>query len=354
MITTTFYAAPGAGKRPRTVSRRRIWLCSVIFLLLMPMGAPAAPAIFDDLFGVSFPSAETGWVCGRWGVMYHTTDGGKSWVSQDTGTDVTLLSVFFVDGQNGWAVGDTGTILHTGDAGMTWRKQACPVPSFYLMDVFFVSPAEGWIVTERTHILHTANGGETWQIQFQDQDYILKSVSFSDSRNGWAVGEYGFTYHTRDGGAHWRHQAGYFRQSLETGGVEAGNYLFRVIAEDAERAWAAGIDGHGVRTLDGGQTWQEVKTGAPRTQLFSVASDRSGTIVIAGKETIRVSTDDGRTWSTPSFEPPNPYGWIYRVARKGASAGFIAVGGDGMIYLSDGNNVSSTWHRATHFSQGAK
>ncbi|MBT8342102.1 MAG: hypothetical protein HKP58_14405 [Desulfatitalea sp.] len=330
-----------------------MFLGSVALLLVLPMGANANTAIFDDLFGVSFPSAESGWICGRWGVMYHTADGGKTWAPQDTGTDVTLLNAFFVDPQKGWAVGDTGTILHTANGGKTWKKQECPVPSFYLMDVFFISSTTGWIVTERTHILYTDNGGETWQIQFHDQDYILKSVSFSDPLNGWAVGEYGYTYHTRDGGVHWTHEAGYFRQNWETGDIEAGNYLFSVIAEDAEKAWAAGIDGYVTRTLDGGQTWGKVDTGAPRTQLFSVVSDRSGAIVIAGKETVLVSMDNGNTWTPPAFEPPNKYGWIYRIARRGTS-GFIAIGGGGMIYLSDGNNPSSTWHRVTNFRQGAK
>lgn len=322
----------------------RMLLGMIIFLPLMPMAAYAEKAITDDLFGVSFPNPKEGWVCGRWGVMYRTSDGGATWFRQDTGTDVTLVSVFFADPKNGWAVGDLGTIIRTGDGGKTWIKQKCPVPSFYLMDVFFVSSTKGWIVTEKTHILYTDNGGETWNIQFRDKDYILKAVSFSDPLNGWAVGEFGFTYHTQDGGVHWKHEAGFYGENKETSDIEGGNFLFSVTAVDAQKAWGVGIDGYVVRTLDGGKTWKEVKTGAPKTQFFCVASNQVGTVLLGGKEMILVSKDDGKTWTNPTFEPPIKYGWLYRISRRGSSE-FVAVGVNGSIYLSDGGNPSSTWHR---------
>jgi len=299
-------------------------------------------AMNEDLLSVSFPTEKEGWACGRWGTVLHTADGGKTWLLQPTGTENTLVSIHFVDPQNGWAVGEEGTILHTAD-GKTWEKQKSPVP-YYLMKVKFVTPLKGYIVGERTHILSTVDGGKTWNIQFKDEDFILKSVSFCDDLHGWAVGEYGYIYHTKDGGVTWKKQAGYFDISKETEAIEGGNFLFDVTVVDPQTAWAVGIDGYVIRTVDGGKIWKEVKTDAPKTQFFCAASNQGGTVLIGGNGAFLISTDSGKTWKNPKFEPPIIYGWIYGIARR-SSTEFVAVGWDGGIYLSDGKNPLSAWHR---------
>ncbi len=297
----------------------------------------------EDLLSVTFPTEKEGWACGRWGIILHTADGGKRWMLQSSNTENTLVSIHFVDPQNGWAVGEEGTILHTADGGKTWEKQSSPVP-YYLMKVYFATASEGWIVGERTHILSTRDGGKTWTVQFKDEDFILKSVSFCDELHGWAVGEYGYIYHTTDGGGNWKKQAGNFDISDETGAVEGGNFLFDVTAVDSQTAWAVGIDGYLVGTVDGGKTWKEIKTDVPKTQLFCTTSNRGGTILIGGNGAFLISTDSGKTWKNPKFEPPIVYGWVYGLARRGPSE-FVAVGWEGSIYLSDGKNPLSSWHR---------
>ena len=212
------------------------------------------------------------------------------------------------------------------------------------MKVYFETPLKGWIVTEQTHILHTNDGGKTWTIKFKDEDFILKSISFCDTLHGWVVGEYGYIYHTADGGVSWKKQAGHFEISRETGDVVGDPFLFDVVAVDPQTAWAVGIDGYVIRTLDGGKTWKEVKTGAPKTQLFCIASNRMDTVLIGGNSTFLTSMDSGKTWRNSTFEPPIIYGWLYGFSRRGSSE-FVAVGWNGSIYLSDSKNPLSSWHR---------
>jgi photosystem II stability/assembly factor-like uncharacterized protein len=88
----------------------------------------AQQKISEDLFSVTFPSEKEGWACGRLGSIIHTSDGGKAWIRQNSGVNLTLTSIHFVDTRNGWAVGDEGAILHTSDGGKTWEKQKSPVP----------------------------------------------------------------------------------------------------------------------------------------------------------------------------------------------------------------------------------
>ena len=301
---------------------------------------------YEDLFSISFPTEKDGWACGRKGTVLHTQDGGKTWGYQKSGTDYMLVSIYFKDPQNGWAVGEEGMILHTTDGGKIWENQKSPVP-YFLMKVFFVTPLKGWIVTEQTHILSTEDGGKTWKVQFKDEDFILKAVSFCDSLHGWAVGEYGYIYYTKDGGTTWKKQAGHFEITKAADEIVGGNYLFDVVAVDPQTAWAVGIDGYVTKTTDGGKTWQSVATGAPKTQLFCVASDRADTILFGGNGTFLFSKDKGKTWKYPAFEPPIVFSWLYGLTLRGSS-GFVAVGGDGAIYLNGGNNPSPTWRRVVY------
>lgn len=320
----------------------KILLTIVIMYCFIPSILYAQQKVYEDLFSVSFSDEGNGWACGRWGTVVNTSDGGTTWIHQNTGTDFTLSSIYFVDPQNGWAVGDEGAIIHTIDGGKTWEKQKSPVP-FFLMDVYFETPLKGWIVTERTHILFTEDGGKTWSIQFQDEDFILKAISFVDPLHGWAVGEYGYIYHTSTGGATWKKQAGYFDISESTGEVEAGIFLFDVVAIDPQTAWAVGIDGYVIKTENGGQTWQEFETGVPKTQLFCIASDKKNRILIGGNGVFLSSADKGLTWKNPEFTPPINYGWIYGLALH-PSSGFVAVGWEGAIYLS----TSTSWHQVRY------
>jgi photosystem II stability/assembly factor-like uncharacterized protein len=300
----------------------------------------------EDLFSVTFPTGNDGWACGRFGTVLRTSDGGKTWVRQDTGTDYTLSSIHFTDNKSGWAVGDEGAIIHTEDGGKTWTKQKSPV-SYFLMAVHFADKRSGWIVTERTTILHTEDGGKTWTKQFSDLDYILKSVSFSNEKNGWAVGEYGFIYHTEDGGATWKKQAGECSISEETGELVGGNFLFSVFAESPQSAWAVGIDGYVTRTTNGGKTWTRVNVPVPRVSLYSVVSNRKGTIAIGGDGIFLRSRDGGATWQSPEFKPSIKYAWVYGLAPR-SEADLAVVGLDGAVYLSDSNGARPSFSRVVY------
>ena len=99
-----------------------------------------------------------------------------------------------------------------------------------------------------------------------------------------------------------------------------------------------------MRTQDGGVTWDEVITGAPKSPLFGVTATTAGTIAIVGSGLIFISSDNGVTWKQVKGEPSVAYGWLYRVARR--SSGFTAVGWQGAIYQSDAK--AEAWRRTTY------
>lgn len=305
----------------------------------------AAKPLYNDLFAVSFPTEKDGWACGRWGTIVHTSDGGVTWEFQTSGTDYTLSDIQFTDPMNGWAVGDQGTIVHTADGGKTWVQQKSPVTD-WLMSAQFANSKKGWISGERMQILYTEDGGNNWKVQFKDKDYIFKRMSFCDEKNGWAVGEYGFIYHTADGGKTWQSQAGGFEIPLDQMEIVSGVYLFSVAAVNPQTAWVVGIEGTVMKTQDGGKTWPSVTNDKiPKQHLFSVYADKQGTVIITGNDLLLVSADGGKKFTTPKLEPKTTYGYLYKVApRKGA--GFVAVGVQGWIYVSDPKGT--VWKRAVY------
>lgn len=313
------------------------WIIAVVICLVLTghveAGDKADYVNRDDLFSIFFVNDALGWSCGRWGTILHTTDGGKTWQEQKSGSQNTLSGIYFVDPENGWAVGNSGTILHTKDAGKTWEKQVSPVPYFH-MAVCFTTPETGWIASEKTHLLHTQNGGKTWEVRFSDEDYILKSVSFSDPMHGCAAGEFGHLYRTADGGISWNKLAGEAYIDMNTGDLKGGPFLYDVAALDNSAAWAVGIEGRVIMTRDAGTTWDEIQTGAPNTQLFCIGTDRHKTLIIAGKGVCLLSENNGLTWRHAHFSPPIDYTWIYHVSMIG-KGNFAACGEEGHIYIGN-------------------
>lgn len=77
------------------------------------------------------------WIAGAPGSrIWHSPDGGRSWLAQATGVTVPLHAVSFVDRQRGFAAGALGTIIATEDGGRTWSVQRCGGNRAALLGVF--------------------------------------------------------------------------------------------------------------------------------------------------------------------------------------------------------------------------
>jgi len=98
---------------------------------------------------------------GSYGTVLYTTDNGKNWRAQATGTTEHLFGLTFVTKQMGWAVGSRGTILHTRDGGRSWINSSLS-EDLALSSVAFVNSTRGWIVGEFGVIFQTQNGGKNW------------------------------------------------------------------------------------------------------------------------------------------------------------------------------------------------
>jgi photosystem II stability/assembly factor-like uncharacterized protein len=124
------------------------------------------------------------------------------------------------------------------------------------------------------------------------EDLELFDASFITSDEGWIAGDKGTILHTSDAGKTWKAQLGGDPQ-----GTEQALRDLRFV--DSKHGWAATSNGLGtplLRTVDG-QNWQQVGTiGDTMIPYEDYLFTTSNTGVYVQRQTIRRTTDGGRTW----------------------------------------------------------
>lgn len=253
-----------------------------------------------------------GWAVGKpdagYGVILHTTDGGRTWVRQGSPAEipnVEISDVSAVDNRTAWAVGGAeglGVILYTSDGGRTWTRQTIPTDAAgeELSGIKAVSPSEAWACAAGGVILHTTDAGRTWVMQntpaippsnFQRLDAVGSGAV-------WVVGDKGGTdypvvEYSTDRGAQWTRQGG--------PGIFS-EHLIDVSALSPLSAWAVGGSPLGppgqvvCRTLDG-STWTQVISLDPGDANGVCAVNPSTVWVVTDFDGIHKTTDGGATWT---------------------------------------------------------
>lgn len=187
------------------------------------------------LFKVDVIDERTAWLVGDWGAMATTRDGGTTWEDRSLGTltirtaeaehgapgglgdDVILYDVSFPDARHGYVCGEFGTVLATEDGGATWTQRPVPTAKT-LFGLHFATAQTGWVVGIDGLVLRTDDGGRTWVVQHGVPDAAaVDEISFVETmRNpgiyavrvagslGIAVGDVGLVFLSRDGGRTWQ------------------------------------------------------------------------------------------------------------------------------------------------------
>ena len=224
------------------------------------------------LFAISFLDRERGWAVGDRATMLHTKDGGQHWAIQKlaqtkgltaeeaiASQDPVLYDVYFLDEQNGWVVGEFGKIYHTSDGGKTFVEQeesllghgvfdVLDIPTFF--GVRFRNPQEGTTAGLDGKIARTRDGGTTWRfdpikVEYPLIDPLFTTVPLSDG-GAWAVGAAGEVLRLDPGATEWH------RAKL---GMEVFTWLRSVDFFNPNSGWIVGGYGLILHTTDGGKSW---------------------------------------------------------------------------------------------------
>lgn len=292
------------------------------------------PGQFQALKDVKVFNVNTVIAVGDSGTIIKTIDGGISWVSQNSGTNADLYSVYFVDLNTGWTVGSGGgTILITTNGGTNWSSQGSQNYD-PLYSVFFINSSIGWIAGEDNTILKTTNGGTDWIFLQGVFPKSVRSIYFTDENNGCAAGidydggsYFGVIIRTTDGGASWTAQY-------------SGYWLLSIYFTDSGTGWAAGA-GIILKTTDGGTSWNQQITGTSY-QLYSVHFSDSSFGWAAGfdgntSSGIILNTSDGGINWNPTVIGADTV--LYSVQFADLNNGW-AVGDNGAILHTTNGGVS--------------
>ncbi len=231
-------------------------------------------SLTDKFFDVQAISEDKAIVIGYGGKILVTLDGGRTWKSKQSGTDVALYSIAFPDPRNGWISGQDGALLHTTDGGSTWNRQESGMVDS-IFGVTFVDTNHGWAAGDRATFLKTLDGGENWELGYIQPslegvgadatlalvDPIFYDIEFLEKDRGWITGEFGKIYRTVDGGESWVEQ----QNSLlgQSGITDALNLptFFGISFSDSQNGVVSGLEGKVAVTSDGGETWKFVNAG---------------------------------------------------------------------------------------------
>jgi len=195
---------------------------------------PPLPAIE----GIYFSDSVNGWAVGSSGKIFATVDGGLSWTTLDSETDVTLFDVHFVNPERGWITGSRGTIL-SSRYGIQNTGTEEP-----LFSIYFCNLENGWAAGGKGTILKSIDRGQAWKSQNSGTGEDLYSIYFINSETGWAAGSGGIIINTGNGGKKWSQQKS-----------NTGETLYSIFFVDINNGWAAGNNGTILNTRDGGRKW---------------------------------------------------------------------------------------------------
>jgi photosystem II stability/assembly factor-like uncharacterized protein len=326
--------------------RRLIVLAASWCVLSAPAAAAPQPVsrhdIRQNLFSACFSTDHDGWVVGELGRVFHTTDGGASFLRSDTGTRSAFLAVACLPDGSVVVTGQKGLAMKSRDLGATWETLDTGVTRD-LLSVSFPTPAQGVAVGDFGTMIRTEDGGKTWSKValptdlalpedvadiVQPGDVLLYDVAFPTPERGWAVGEFGVIFTTADGGKTWTTQ----KSPVET-------TLFGVHFADAENGWATGIEQVLLHTTDGGQTWQKVQVPGRKgfvLGIYDVAVQGKIGWAIGDSGLLLRTIDGGETWSRVDLPIKLAGNWFRGIALSPGASGII-VGSEGEILLTTGD-----------------
>jgi len=172
-----------------------------------------APCPISSFWAMDFIDRNTGWIA-EWvnsGSIYHTADGGITWVKQVELLDSNIVSTKFIDAEHGWARSRT-KVYATNDGGINWTTQRITTPTgaspYDKIEV--LTPGYIWIEG-----YYSSNGGVSWEYQPSDTFGAITAISFCNETYGWMAGTISappytaFMLHATNGGKTWNKAASF-------------------------------------------------------------------------------------------------------------------------------------------------
>jgi len=243
---------------------------------------------------IKFISPQIGWVVGHglysnYAVIHKTTNGGLTWITQDSTLDAAYNDIEVFDSLNAIVVGDYGRVLFTSDGGNIWFYEGTNDLGNYT-DIA-LQGIRKWIVGGIDYYFPQMYSSRTFGFSWEERSSILvkgniNQIDFSDSLNGWCAGEGGLLFKTTDAGNTW--------QEKNLFSIDFSSISNPTLAD----IFIAGQSGQLIKTTDGGISWQIFQLpfnyGKIKLKFFSRFY---GYYIEVGAHNLYKTTDGGVSWT---------------------------------------------------------
>ncbi|HEX4910614.1 MAG TPA: YCF48-related protein [Permianibacter sp.] len=193
------------------------------------------------------------------------------------------------------AVGERGHVLRSDDQGASWQQAVVPTRA----TLTAVARSNGRVFAGGHDgvLLVSEDRGDSWKLvrsePSADQDNPVLDIHFATESIGYAVGAYGLFLKTIDGGQTW--------QQEEIPAFDLPDFgfphLYRLISLRDNSLLVVGEAGFAARSSDQGVTWTRLEIAYEGT-FFTARQTASGAILIAGmRGNLFRSTDNGVSWT---------------------------------------------------------
>lgn len=238
------------------------------------------------LNSVYFPVLNTGYIAGDNGTILKTVDKGASWLVLNSGTQRNLTSVFFSDENNGFIAGDS-VILKTNNGGVSWGVYET---DYLVKSVYFINSQLGFAAAYNGIVFKTINGGMNWYISYPSSQYAnYTSIYFTNAQTGYVVGLGGRYLKTINGGSSWEQKP-----------IDYSKNFYNITFLNEATGYIAGgwIAGAIMKSVDGGESWNHLLEPLEAVRFFSSSFFNVNNGMVAGRNGMILRTADaGNTWT---------------------------------------------------------
>ncbi len=289
----------------------------------------------DDIF---FSSPLCGWYVNGGGNIFHTADGGETWVKQIEKKGTFFRCIGFVDELHGFAgnigtdyfpgVTDTTPLYETVDGGKTWAgvniggeavKGLC---SIQILKVAYINAGvldykvrilAGGRVGGPAGLVYSDDLGKTWEhVALPESCHMILDICFFDKEHGLLASasdgnvqdSHALILRTEDGGKTWVEaykgpRAFELTWKMQFPTRETGYCTVQSYDPDPKVA-----DRFVAKTVDGGKTWSEVPlVNDAKVREFGVGFVDETLGFVGAVPKGFVTTDGGKTWGTTEMGP---------------------------------------------------
>ncbi len=326
-----------------------------------------------------FVDAQTGLVVengpvGAPASLYKTSDGGQSWtlapvpdlakLAEAAKSSCRLAPAYKTASANVLALacstpGGVNFFDLSSDAGQSWHGWGASIgTSFY-------DGQTGWRLTPGNNsqfwLQHTSDGGNTWQT-LKVVSWQAIQFSFVDPQTGLAIVSIGATsalLRSSDGGKTWQELKPVASATIAAARLNLNH--IQMYAENSGWATAYLADGNTflLHTVNGGQTWQDVRPDIVSKVPFSASFLDENTAWVYNQYTasqtgsptnLARTTDGGRTWKVITRSMPQDFligsaGMTFLNLKEGWTEVYGAGAGQAHIDLYASHDGGISWNQ---------